>query len=260
MRYPITIQNVIHDESVGTALSGRTKEGLKVSLSVSWQYMLIPEELFLLYNNFETTYGEYEIIYRLIATNIILGQATTYTARQLFTEKAQISVSIQQVLDDYFSKFLHARVKGFQINEEIFEAAYSNNIVTAAVQKQKIMQFIKLNKTNRVQCETQLLIAKNDAKQIHKQALGQASQIYQRGLYSAYSLEVYIGNETQAYERIKSNLSLSNSDVLNYMFYDSLAGGAIGSVGNSTSTVATDTALYFGVDPQTFVNVQQPSW
>ena len=72
-------------------LSARTSDGVAMSISVSFQYQLIPSELAALYEQSGT---DYEKTFQNIARDILLQTSAKYQAKQFWTDRSLISESM----------------------------------------------------------------------------------------------------------------------------------------------------------------------
>jgi hypothetical protein len=74
----------------------RTLDGLEVVLEISFQYTLLPEKLYDLYNK----YGPYySIVFQNVAIDILTEEATKYTAYEFFWDRGRIKDDFQRVIE-----------------------------------------------------------------------------------------------------------------------------------------------------------------
>merc|ERR1712217_303610 len=121
-------------------LDGRTSDGLPLSLSVAYQYRLMPHKLYQLYDTFENNVGDYLKVYKLYGIHLITEISTNYTAYQFFNEKEKIAHEMRKVMDEYFQERLFATVVSLQINEDVLPEEFTNSVLLAATVKQNISQ------------------------------------------------------------------------------------------------------------------------
>jgi regulator of protease activity HflC (stomatin/prohibitin superfamily) len=250
IRYPRTIQTITFDAQDGNLLSGRTRDGLPLTLGITFQYRLLPSGIFDLYHNFELQPGDYEMLYKLVATHMITEIATNFTAYQFFNEKQKIAQVMQEHLNTYFQENFYATVESLQINEDDLPEAFTELILTAATNKQNITKMEKVLEANKINFETAIIVAQAQANMTVQRANGTRSKIINNAKADAAIIESYVEAELQAYRKIKNELDIHGSSLINYIWYDTLSGGGVSSSSHSTGEVQ----MLVGVDPAAYIS------
>ena len=82
--FPATQQTIQFYTSEENAVTGRTQDGLWISLDVSFQYKLVKDAIVSLYQNFGETYND---VFWQFARDVIRDVASTYTAIEFFNNR-----------------------------------------------------------------------------------------------------------------------------------------------------------------------------
>lgn len=252
IKYPKTIQTINYDNSHRDLLDGRTKDGLPLVLGLSFQFQLVPDELFKLYMEYEAEYGDYLAMYKLMGIHILTEMATNYTAYQFFNDKQKIALEMMFNMNKYFTKHLHATVESLQINEDDLPGPFTDMILRSATMKQNISKTQKTLGAKIIQMQTAVKIAEAQANVTIQQAIGQSSAIQQNGKADASVITSFVSSELEAYKKIKENLGLKGNDLLKYIWYDAVGGGSVIQPGS-------DFSVFSGVNPGAYITEASPA-
>jgi len=246
IKYPKTIQTISYDNRHRDLLDGRTKDGLPLVLGLSYQYQLLPDELYNLYMQYERNYGDYILMYKLMGIHILTEMATNYTAYQFFNDKQKIALEMMFHMNRYFRNNLHATVESLQINEDDLPGPFTDMILMAATMKQNISKTQKTLGAKVVQMETFVKIAQAQANVTIQNSIGQSSAIEQNGAADAAVIKSFVQSELESYSEIKRTLNLKGDDLLKYIWYDAVGGGSVVQPGN-------DFTVFSGVSPGAYM-------
>jgi len=246
IKYPKTIQTISYDNRHRDLLDGRTKDGLPLVLGLSYQYQLLPDELYNLYMQYERNYGDYILMYKLMGIHILTEMATNYTAYQFFNDKQKIALEMMFHMNKYFRENLHATVESLQINEDDLPGPFTDMILMAATMKQNISKTQKTLGAKVVQMETFVKIAQAQANVTIQNSIGQSSAIEQDGAADAAVIKSFVQSELESYSEIKRTLNLKGDDLLKYIWYDAVGGGSVVQPGN-------DFTVFSGVSPGAYM-------
>lgn len=249
VKYPKTIQTINYDNRHRDLLDGRTQDGLPLVLGLSFQYQLLPDELYNLYMQYERNYGDYIKMYKLMGIHILTEMATNYTAYQFFNDKQRIALEMMLTMNEYFKKYLHATVESLQINEDDLPGPFTDMILMAATMKQNISKTQKTLGAKIVQMQTRVKIAEAQANVTVQHAVGQSSAIIQNGEADAAVIESYVQSELDSYSQIKDTLGLKGDDLLKYIWYDAVGGGSVIQPGQ-------DFTVFSGVEPGAYMTAK----
>lgn len=246
LKYPKTIKSIHYDKRHVSLLDGRTNDGLPLVLGLSFQYQLIPSELYDLYMEYERNPDDYIDIYKLTGIHILTEMATNYTAYQFFNNKQKIAAEMQVNMDIFFRKNLHGSVQTLQINEDDLPKPFTDEILKAATKKQNITKTEKNLQAKSVNMETSVKVAQAQANVTIQRSIGSSSAIEQEGKADAQVLEAYLQSELDAYGKIKDELGLKGEKLLKYIWYDAVGGGGVVQPGQ-------DFTVFSGVNPGAYM-------
>ena len=158
LKWPKTLQNI--DFSTGhkpwpDELHARTSDGLPVTLSLSFQYQLLPEQVLALYHDFGAGEDAYAVVFFDVATHLVAEAAASYTAYEFFNERMTIAADMQERLDRVFTAELHATVVSVQIAECSLPTAFNEAVTDTVTQRQNITAAQKFLESERVSLATQ---------------------------------------------------------------------------------------------------------
>mmetsp|Transcript_59755 Transcript_59755/g.174710 ORF Transcript_59755/g.174710 Transcript_59755/m.174710 type:complete len:320 (-) Transcript_59755:105-1064(-) len=257
IRYPKTIQTMDYSQQHADVLDGRTFDGLPLSLGISFQYRLLQDDksLYSLYREFEETPGDYIKLYELVGMHMITELATNFTAYQFFNEKQKIAMFMRERLDEYFRENLYATVDSLQINEDDLPTAFTNSVLQAATSKQNITRMSKTRDAKVVEFTTARQVAEAQANVTVARAMGDRHKILQNGRADAAIIKAYVEAEKQAYSAIQSSMNLTGSDLIKYIWYDTLGGGSV----SQSASESKDVQMMVGVDPAAYISEVRPS-
>jgi len=248
--YPKTIQTITYDRDSNNLLAGRTKDGLPLTLGITFQYRLMPDGVYSLYHTFEQEAGDYETVYKLMATHLITEMATNFTAYQFFNEKQRIAEVMRKEVDAYFQANFWSTVESLQINEDDLPDDFTQMILTAATNKQKIAKMEKTRDAQRVKFQTAIIVAEAQANMTLQRANGTRSQILNNANADAAIIDSYVEAELQAYTKVKDQLDLKSAALVDYIWYDTLSGGGV----SANTSASTEVQMLVGVDPAAYIS------
>ena len=97
IRFPRNVQTIEFSKDRNAnrpAIESRTLDGLEVTLEISFQYVLQPENLFKLYSKYGTKWTQ---IFQNVAIDILTEEATGYTAYDFFMDRGRIKDDFARV-------------------------------------------------------------------------------------------------------------------------------------------------------------------
>jgi hypothetical protein len=135
IHFPGGLQTIEYSSSPSSSnkpLSARTSDGVTIGLSLSFQYQLIPKELGELYMQSGT---DYEKTFKNIARDVLLQVASSYQAKQFWTDREIISSSMLGNMTQGLSA-AHAICKSLQMLTVTIPDNLEKKIVDVQVEKQ----------------------------------------------------------------------------------------------------------------------------
>lgn len=253
-RYPKTITTIEFEQSHRDILDGRTSDGLPLLMGITFQYQLKPEELFQLYTTYEISHREYVSIFSLMGIHLLTELATNFTAYQFFNEKQTIAESMRSEMDRYFQANLFASVTSLQINEDDLPQPFTDTVLQAATERQNITRMTKFRDSQVVNFQTARIVAYAQANVTVNNAQGNVHRIHQNGHADAAIIEAYVEAEKSAYLEVRQGLDIQGDALIDYMWYDSLSGGAVSNTGHEV-----DTSVLVGVSPSAYIDSSPPA-
>ena len=209
-----TIEFAVGRNSNRPAIESRTSDGLEVTLEISFQYILQPENLYQLY----VKYGDnYKQVVQNVAIDILTQEATGYTAYNFFTERGKIKDDFQQHLNHKLNSTCFANVQYLQLRNVDLPNLFEQAIQESEVKKQDIMKATA--ELNKMKIETDTLkksavIAKNATVNM---AEGEAEALLKQTDANIKSMTKVQNTQTEAYSKLKTALSMSNGSLLNLL-------------------------------------------
>jgi len=100
LKFPATIQNVEFSNLSGAEsfpISARTREGLTVTLHISFQYKLMKDKIGDLYNDFTT---QYEKTFITRARGAIIEESSKYNSGEYWTNRKAIGASMLKTINE----------------------------------------------------------------------------------------------------------------------------------------------------------------
>jgi len=249
LRYPKTIQTIEFSKGTGDLLDGRTSDGLPLQLGLSFQYRLLPSELYNLYTEYEQNSGDYQRVYKLMAMHFATELATNYTAYKFFNEKQFIADEMRMFLDRYFVASMHATVESLQINEDDLPQPFTDALLEAQIVNTNKTRMQNVKQAKVVEFQTAVLVAEAQANVTLQKAEGQVHYITQNGRADTAIIEAYVEAEKGSYKSLIEGMHFSGDGLMQYMWYDSLAGGSVAAVGG----VQADMNVLVNVNPAAYI-------
>jgi hypothetical protein len=152
----VTIEFSNDRNSVGKPISSRTSDGLEVTLEISFQFVLQPDGLFKLYNQFGPNYVK---VFQNVAVDILTEEATKYTAYDFFMDRGRIKDDFQVNLNRVFNQVCFSNISFLQLRSVDLPNLFEESIQTSEVKKQDIQKAqAELNKV-RIEVDTRIKAA-----------------------------------------------------------------------------------------------------
>eukprot|EP00927_Polykrikos_kofoidii_P065113 TRINITY_DN60904_c0_g1_i1.p1 TRINITY_DN60904_c0_g1~~TRINITY_DN60904_c0_g1_i1.p1 ORF type:complete len:371 (+),score=70.89 TRINITY_DN60904_c0_g1_i1:139-1113(+) len=136
-------------------LATRTKDGLSLTLSLSFQYRVVEQELGELY---KLANMQYEPLFLRNARDVLLKAAADYEAFEYWQAREKIGKEMQVLLHERLST-VHARCAGLQIMIIELPTEFEDSIVATQVQEQMIKTKQNEQQALRIQADTTVLQA-----------------------------------------------------------------------------------------------------
>lgn len=219
--FPATLQTIEFSDNrwaKGAALKTRTKEGLALSMSVSFQYRLIQSQLSQLYS---LTNVNYEQTFIRIARDVVLQEAGNHEAPQYWMHRGEIGEKMRTVLNEELSKAF-AEVIYLQLLFIDLPDSYENSIVATQVEVQntRVKEYEQEAEVIRQQIAVMQSQGKQNTTVIN--ATGTSQAYYIRKLASATVETKTLTMEAWVYSKAQELLGLSGPEFTEFLNYESL--------------------------------------
>ena len=234
--YPSNLITIEFSDKINSPLNTRTAEGLSLTLSVSFQYKLIKEEIPKLYNlaniNFHSTFVR-------ISRDIILKVGGLFNATSYWTEREKIANIMLLEMNKELIK-AYANCVSLQVLKIELPKSYEDSIVMTQVEIQKanMRKFEQIAELIRQNTSVIVSEAEQKIKVVNATGLAEAYKI--KAIANAIALNKTVNAESEAYFKVMDLLGLKQKELVQYAFLDSVKG-------------QKNTRILFGLD-NTIVN------
>jgi len=217
IKFPRNVQTIEFSKERNSnrpAIESRTLDGLEVTLEISFQYILQPENLFKLYNKYGDTFKQ---VIQNVAIDILTQEATSYTAYNFFMDRGRIKDDFQSTLDRELNRTCFSNVKYLQLRNVDLPNLFEQAIQESEVKKQEIMRATaELNKM-KIEVDTLKKSAVIQKNVTINYAEGEAESLLKQTTANVESMNKVQKAQTQSYSKLKNTLALSNADLLNFI-------------------------------------------
>lgn len=199
------------------ALSASTSEGQAVTLEVSFQYRLITGKLADLYKKYERNYKSKFVT---LAENALKNTVSRrFTTTDYFERRKAIGEVMHAAVNDALRKE-YAVVEYFQLRNVIPPSATDSSILLKLIKQQQVLTASVVQNSSIVRSNTGVIEA--NAQQQVQITTAKADKTAKIALAEAYAtaIGIRLNATAEAYLALKSNLTLSNTQLLRYLFYD----------------------------------------
>lgn len=217
--FPATVQTIEFSERLGRnagPLHTRTKEGLALHLSISFQYLLTPSELPELY---ALTNAQYDQLYIRIARDQLLEAAAEYEGPQYWLERQKIGHHMRKLVDGAM-KTSHASLWGLQLLIIDLPENFENSIIRTQVEKQNIMTKDNEQVSAGIQADTEVMTADYNRQVTIVQSGANANFTLDTQLAKAEAQKRRIAAEADMMKYVRDKLHLSATGAVAYQQLD----------------------------------------
>ena len=221
LKYPknlVTIEFSDNKNAESSPLQTRTGEGLSVTLSVSFQYQLIKEKIPDLYNlanvYFHSTYVR-------ISRDVILKVGGMFNATDYWMNRVKIAEIMKQTMDKELLK-AYGHCVSLQLLKIELPKTYEDSIVQTQVEIQKINMRKFEQSAELIRQNSSVIISEAEQKIRITNATGLAEASKIKAFAKANALNNTINAENRMYKIALDELNLTQEELLNYIYLDSL--------------------------------------
>jgi len=198
----------------GPALQSRTKDGLHVTLEVSFQYRLKPSRL---YDLFTTVGTHYEGLLTRVAVEQITIASTQYSANEFFNKRSVIADEMKEMLDGHFRKHAWSDVPFFQLRTVNLPVEFEDAIQNTQIQQQEIQIAFAEQKQNRVRYESTVIQAQQRVRSILLAADAEAASVLASNDAYCRQYNLTQGLQREALVQMMSDADWGSEEILQYL-------------------------------------------
>jgi hypothetical protein len=218
IKFPTTLQTMDFEGS--SQVTCFTSDGLPVTLSLSFQYKLVPSSVHDLYMTFGL---DYETVYKNYALHQIAEGSTMFTAYQFFNEPSAIGSYLLKNIQESFTT-LYATVEYLQLKSVGLPAVFEDAIQDTIVAEQQIQKAGYQLDTATVLASTMVQNATYAANITLINAAAEATNYLQTQQANALATANLIGIEAISYAAVMSDLQFESADqLLDYIWLEALS-------------------------------------
>jgi hypothetical protein len=222
--FPAVVQTIEFSERpwmhTSTSLHTRTKEGLGLHLSISFQYKLIPDDIPKLY---ALTNLNYEGLFTRIARDQLLEAASEYEGPQYWQERRKIGDHMRRLVDEQL-KDSYATLWGLQLLVIDLPDQYEMSITMTQVQQQMAKTRRNEQVAASIRADTEVMNADYGRQIKIIQAGADANYTLETKLATAEAAKRKITAEASALKFIRKELKLSPGGAVEYQQLGAYAG------------------------------------
>lgn len=162
LKFPSTWQTIDFTPSPSASdipLSAQTKDGLDITIDVSFQYRLNRSTILALYGEFGY---DYEQMYVTVSRGELRDAASQWTAVEFFYNRSMVSTALGAVLENKEGT-LFCDIGEFQLREITLPTAFETAIQQVVVAQQDIQAALYEQDAARIRAETLIIEAQADA-------------------------------------------------------------------------------------------------
>ena len=223
IRFPSTVQSMEFSSERSSSrppIQSRTEDGLMITFKATVQYQLKSESLFDLYMK----YGEsYENPCEKHVIEALNDAATRYDANSFFISSDTINNRMRDDLQVTLSAECYADVRFFQISGVDLPNKFEAAIQETQIQENEINTAMAEKNNIGIELKTEISNATNTMDVIINKAKAQAEADIQRNDANMDSLQQNIQNQAAAYATLKTNLVMTNEQLLKYIKSQTIA-------------------------------------
>lgn len=215
-----TIEYSPGPDTTGGPVQSRTKDGVEVILSVSFQYQLKQENIYDLF----TTYGinmdgledgqqePYQRVLSYVARDILTDVSTEYNAFEFFSNRTNIGDRMSTQLRTIYERDYFASVVFFQLKDVDLPDQFEHAIQDAEVSRQYQQRAREIQTKAEIEAQTSVIQAEYDAQILLQEAGAQANATLQQNHYEIAAFNFTQQNRLLSYMALQRQLGWDQLD------------------------------------------------
>lgn len=225
--FPSIQQTITYYTSESNAVTGRTQDGLAISLDISFQYQLLKEGIAYLY----TTMGEsYDSIFWQFARDVIRDVASLYTAIEFFNNRTVIGTDMEMSMVEEFNLEYNVNIPAYQLLQIDLPDTFEQALERAEVARQEIEIALLEQEKALIEAETLILIAQAQYNVTIIEAQAEADAFIILMQAQADAVNITLTQQALSYYALAQTLNLTSAELLAFLWIQALT--EIGEFGN----------------------------
>lgn len=225
--FPSIQQTIEYYTSEGNAVTGRTQDGLAISLDISFQYRLVKEGI----TNLYLTMGEsYDSVFWQFARDVVRDVASLYTAIEFFNNRTMIGSDMEMSMVDEFNAEYNVNIPAYQLLQIDLPDTFEQALERAEVARQEIEIALLEQEKALIEAETLILIAQAQYNVTMIEAQAEADAFLTIMNAQAEAVNITLSAQTEAYYALAQALNLTSAELLAFLWIQALT--EIGEFGN----------------------------
>jgi len=212
--FPSTVVTVTFESGYGGrgALATRTKDGLSLTLHLSFQYKVMPSKLNALY---KLANLQYEPLVIRNARDVLLKAAAEYDAPQYWQERAKIGMEMKVLLNTRLNS-VFTSCNGLQLLVIELPDEFETQIVSTQVQKQMVKTKQNDQHARQIEADTTVWKASYSRNVTVTKSGADADYIQEIKIAEAQATQRMLEVEARALKQVQSTLGLTSDQLVAY--------------------------------------------
>jgi len=219
-----TIEYSPGPETDGPAVQSRTKDGVEVILSVSFQYQLNQANIHDLFQKYGISMdgideedGEeepYKRVFSYVARDILTDVSTEYNAFEFFSNRTNIGDRMWNELRTVYERDYFASVVFFQLKDVDLPDEFEHAIQDAEVSRQYQQRAREIQTKAEIEAETSVIQARYSAQILRQEAGAQANSTLQQNFFDIQAFNFTQKNRLESYKAMQEHLGWNDPQQL----------------------------------------------
>jgi len=215
----------VPDATAGPVQS-RTKDGVEVILSVSFQYQLKQENIYDLFELYglemdgldDDEEEPYKRVFSYVARDILTDVSTEYNAFEFFSNRTNIGDRMWRELRSVYERDYFATVVFFQLKDVDLPDQFEHAIQDAEVSRQYQQRAREIQTKAEIEAQTSVIQAQYSAQIMRQEAGAQANATLLQNHYDIAAFNFTQRNRLASYKAMYQQLGWSNpSQLIDYI-------------------------------------------
>ena len=227
LTFPKVYQTIEYSETPdanASPLQSRTKDGVEVILSISFQYQLKMENIHDLFETYGITMagvdeeeGEvepYKRVFSYVARDILTDVSTEYNAFEFFANRTNVGDRMWRELRTVYERDYFASVVFFQLKDVDLPDAFEHAIQDAEVSRQYQQRAREIQTKAEIEAETKVIQANYNAQIMLQEAGAQANATLLQNYYDIAAFNYTQSNRLASYKAMNDELGWTDASQL----------------------------------------------